>query len=171
MWVHCGVWKTLNCCLALVTQAQARPQHQPHTHTHTHTNTHWHAHTHSVTRTHTEPHTRKNTHVIQSYWNESQYEPRRPFIGTQASKSYTWQYPRKRSTKIIVLSFNMFFLLGSEQKISSDQFLQNELQEIRNLIEQSKIKNDRTKSNLESLRSKLKEFNEILNQNREHWKC
>ena len=57
----------------------------------------------------------------------------------------------------------MFFLLGSEQKISSDQFLQNELQEIRNLIEQSKIKNDRTKSNLESLRSRLEKFNDILN--------
>ena len=74
----------------------------------------------------------------------------------------------KLSKSIILLSifsFNMFFLLGSEQKISSDQFLQNELQEIRNLIEQSKIKNDRTKSNLESLRSRLEKFNDILNRN------
>ena len=65
---------------------------------------------------------------------------------------------------VSIFSFNTFFLLGSEQKISSVQFLQNELQEIRNLIEQSKIKSDRTKSNLKSLRSKLDEFNDILNQ-------
>ena len=71
------------------------------------------------------------------------------------------------STSIILLSifsFSVFFLLGSEQKKSSVQLLHNELQEIRNLIEQSNIKNDRTRTDLESLSSRLEKFNDILNQ-------
>ena len=70
----------------------------------------------------------------------------------------------KSIIQVSIFSFNTFFLLGSEQKKSSVQFLHNELQEIRNLIEQSKIKNDRKRTDLESLSSRLEKFNDILNQ-------